>query len=162
MAGTPGDSSFCDKVVLLLTSGTSLGRVEQFCTAQGLSAEDTVKVIEQAREKITLAADYSREEQLGEAIAQLKDLYSKSILAKDPRTALQARRELNRLMDLYGDNDEGADIGDGEAAKVIELIEGYLLPLELTDSDYPIQEHARVAADIIRQSKVRKKQTPVN
>jgi hypothetical protein len=32
----------------------------------------------------------------------------------------------------------------------IELISGYLLPLQLAEPQYPVEEHARLAADVIR------------
>ena len=38
----------------------------------------------------------------------------------------------------------------GEALQRLELIASYLLPLKLTDERYPVEEHARVAADVIR------------
>ena len=158
MAEGPEENSLCDKVVLLLTSGTALGRVEQFCAAQGASDQLTKKVIKSARLKVTLAADYSREEQVGTAISQLNDLYAKSIIAKDPRTALQARRELNRLMGLYGDSPGETPTGQNveELVQTIETIKGYLIPLGLADESYPIQEQVRIAADIIRQKNLHK------
>ena len=59
--------------------------------------------VNQARKRITVAADYTRDEQLGKAVIRLDDLYAKSIAAQDTRTALQAQRELNRLLSLYAD-----------------------------------------------------------
>jgi hypothetical protein len=32
----------------------------------------------------------------------------------------------------------------------IDLIAGHLLPLGLADASYPLEEHARLAADLIR------------
>jgi hypothetical protein len=100
----------------------------------------------------TVAADYARDEQLGKAVMRLDDLYAKSIAAQDTRTALQAQRELNRLLCLYSAGEKGAAPGQGEddAAARLELIGTYLLPLGLTDERYPVEEHARVASEVIR------------
>jgi hypothetical protein len=109
--------------------------------------------VAEARQRITVAADYARDEQLGKAVMRLDDLYAKSIAAKDTRTALQAQRELNRLMGLYAAADAAAaagDSGDDDAARRLELVASYLLPLNLTDERYPVEEHARIAAEIIR------------
>ena len=38
----------------------------------------------------------------------------------------------------------------GELADRLRLIEDYLLPLKLVDGRYPVAEHARIAAEIIR------------
>jgi len=38
----------------------------------------------------------------------------------------------------------------GEALQRLELIASYLLPLKLTDERYPVEEHARLASEIIR------------
>ena len=76
------------------------------------------------------------------------------IAAKDTGTALQAQRELNRLLGLYTADVVASAGGEGdpeEAGRRLDLIAGYLFPLGLTDEAYPVEEHARVAAEIIRE-----------
>lgn len=144
-----------DTVVLLLTQGISIDKAIDYCTKRfSIDADAASKLVEEARLKITVAADYVKEEQLGTAITRLNDLYSKSINDKDIKTALQAQRELNRLMGLYGDTPQDAGGDDSGAARRLELIENYMLPLKLIDEKYPVEEHCRVAADIIRQNKI--------
>jgi len=49
--------------------------------------------------------------------------------------------------------------GDADAETIrnqLELIAGYLLPLNLIGSQYPIEEHARVAAETIRSNQLAK------
>jgi hypothetical protein len=143
-----------DRVVLLLTNGMSAEAAEAYCLKQdGLDAEAARQVVAAARKRITVAADYTRDEQLGKAVMRLDDLYAKSVAAKDTRTALQAQRELNRLLGLYEVGESrGATGGSGEddAERRLELIASYLVPLKLTDERYPVEEHARVAAETIR------------
>ena len=148
------DDPLQDRVVLLLTNGMTVEQAEGYCLQQGRAPDEARSLVAEARKRLTRAADYARDEQLGLAVARLQDLYAKSMSVKPPdtRTALQAQRELNRLLDLYSGGaapGEGGP-GDGEAARALELIASYLLPLRLTDERYPTEEHARVAAEILR------------
>ena len=146
------NESLRDRVVLLLTNGMSVEAAEGYCIKQGtLDPEAARRLVSEARQRITIAADFARDEQLGKAVMRLDDLYAKSIAAHDTRTALQAQREINRLMGLYASADVvGAAEGDDDAARRLELVASYLLPLNLTDERYPVEEHARIASEIIR------------
>jgi hypothetical protein len=143
-----------DRVVLLLANGMTVEAAEAYCVRQGsMDSGAAALLVAEARQRITVAADYARDEQLGKAVMRLDDLYAKSIAAKDTRTALQAQRELNRLLGLYAAADAAAaagDSGDDDAARRLELVAAYLLPLNLTDERYPVEEHARIAAETIR------------
>ena len=91
-----------DKVVLLMVTGLSPEDLKTACIAKlSIPTEEVDAVINEARRRITVAADYNRDEQLGTAISRLNDIYSRSIRGKDIKTALTAQRELNKLMDLY-------------------------------------------------------------
>jgi len=134
----------------------SVEAAEGYCAKQGQDLDSARRTVAQARQRITVAADYARDEQLGKAVMRLDDLYAKSIAAQDARTALQAQRELNRLLCLYsvGERGPGASDSSDEAAQRLELIAGYLLPLRLTDERYPVEEHARMASEIIRKNRL--------
>lgn len=72
-----------------------------------------------------MLADYARDEQLDKAVMRLDDLYAKSIAAQDTRTALQAQRELNRLLGLYwakGSEGQAIDSDAQNAVRRLELI----------------------------------------
>lgn len=142
-----------DRILLLLVNGMSTEAAEDYLVRQGLTAAEAKETIALARQRIAVAAAYTRDEQIGRAVMRLEDLYAKSIAAKDTRTALQAQRELNRLMSLYADKSEReAPEGDDSAtARSLDLIARYLLPLNLTEGTYPVEEHARIAADLLRQ-----------
>ena len=149
------DSDKLGRVVLLLTSGFTPEKALQYCmTHIDMSEEEARECVEQARRRITVAADYARDEQIGIAISRINDIFTKATSAKDIKTALQAQRELNKLMDLYVKKEGSGDSGDdSEYARVIALIEKYILPLKLIDESYPIEEHVRVAAGIVRQAR---------
>jgi hypothetical protein len=109
-----------DKIVLLLTNGMTVESAEAFASQlPGMNLDQARRTVAEARKRITVAADYARDEQLGKAVMRLDGLYAKSIAAQDIRTALQAQRELNRLLSLYdgtGQNDQsGESPGDGAA-----------------------------------------------
>lgn len=152
----PGESSTTlrDRLVLLLTNGMSIEAAEGYCVRQAdCDLNSAKRVVAEARQRITVAADYARDEQLGKAVMRLDDLYAKSIAAQDTRTALQAQRELNRLLGLYHPKEtvDGEATDDAQdALRRLELIASYLLPLKLTDERYPVEEHARLASEIIR------------
>ncbi len=144
-----------DQVVMLLTNGMSVDAAAGMLVKQhGMSPAEAQECVAEARQRIAVAAEYSRDEQIGKAVMRFEDLYTKSIAAKDTRTALQAQRELNRLLGLYSRGDEvggtEATTEAHEAVKKLELIAGYLLPLRLTHEGYPVEEHARIASEIIR------------
>lgn len=146
-----------DRVVLLLTNGMSVEAAEAFCVRSGKELEAAKRIVAEARKRITVAADFARDEFLGKAVLRLDDLYAKSIAGQDHRTALQAQRELNRLLSLYATGEQGPaapDIDARQLSQRLALIADYLLPLKLTDERYPVEEHVRVAAEIIRRQRL--------
>ena len=157
IAGNPGVGKSIqplrDRIVLLLINGMSPEAAEAYCLQQGAALDDARTVVTDARRRITVAADYTRDEQLGKAVIRLDDLYAKSIAGQDIRTALQAQREINRLLSLYGPRkDEPPDGADDIVSlrRQFDLIASYLLPLQLAAEHYPVEEHARIAAEILR------------
>jgi hypothetical protein len=118
----------------------------------GASPRQARKLVADARKRLTRAAAYNRDEQLGTAVTRLNALYQQATEAKDSKTALQAQREINRLLDLYASPEREAGDGAGDTAlrRQLDLIAGYLLPLKLAGEHYPVEEHARIAADVIR------------
>jgi hypothetical protein len=152
-------SEAVDKVVLLLVSGVSAEAAEVACLEKlKLTRADAKAAIIDARRRITIAADYNRTEEIGTAYIRLHDLYKRSLNVQDVKTALAAQKELNKLLDLYtalrADELEEATEGEmgerGIAAAELAAVREHLLPLELAPEDYPIAEHARIAADLIR------------
>lgn len=153
------DQALQDRVVLLLTNGMSLEAATAYCVREAGDAVSAERIVADARKRITVAADFARDERLGQAVMRLDDLYAKSIAGHDTRTALQAQRELNRLLGLYSeaesDPPNGNISGNSDGAEQrLDLIGRYLLPLGLADQRYPVEEHARLAAETIRRHKL--------
>lgn len=140
-----------DDVVLFLVRGGSVDDAISKCIAAGESKESARVIVDEARKQITLAADYVRDEQLNKAITRVDKLFLSSNQSRDYKTALQAQRELNKLLGLYSGRSEVAAATDAESEKTIKAIEGYVLPLGLADTRYPLLEHVRIAAEKIRQ-----------
>jgi len=153
------EPALIDVVVLLLTNGMTVPSAVRYCVDhEGMRSAEAKQLVAKARARITVAADYVRDEELGKAVLRLEGLYGKSLVKGDVRTALQTQRELNRLLGLYGPLAENGAEGVEEAkqqetARQLELVAGYLLPLELTDGSYPVEEHARLAAAFIQKSR---------
>jgi hypothetical protein len=117
-------------------------------------------VIAEARKRLTLAAEYNRDEMLGTALTRLNDLYSRCIRAgmdgngPNLAKALDVQREINRLAGLYRSTSltpgrQPGEFDPGEAADELEAVGEYLLPLSLAGENYPLREHARLAAQRI-------------
>ena len=96
----------------------------------------------------------------GTALTRLNDLYSRCIRAgadgngPNLAKALDVQREINRLVGLYRQTSllpgHGAE-GGGEASDELRAIGEHLLPLGLADENHPLREHARLAAQTIRE-----------
>jgi hypothetical protein len=150
------DAEVIDKLVLMLVSGVAPTTVEQSATSKlGLPAAKAKRLLKRAQAAITRAAEYNRDDEVGTAYLRLNDLYSRSIKASDTKTALTAQRELNRLLALYEAPAEDPSPGaDADTSEELELIRQHLIPLALAPDTYPLHEHARIAADRLRQTEV--------
>lgn len=152
-AGIPPD--VIDSATLALVAGQSAARVESYLVTRGIAREDASAAVRAARSRITVAADYVRDEQLGKAVLRLEDMYAKALASKPPNTAtaLAAQKELNKILNLYDAPpplDGGHDIDDTQTAQELRLVGSYLVPLGLASQELPVAEHARIAADLIR------------
>jgi len=97
-----------DRVLLWMVSGLSGADLETACVAKlDVDPSQVKAVVAEARKRLTLAAEYNRDELLGTALTRLNDLYSRCIRAGSDGNgpnlakALDVQRELNRLTGLY-------------------------------------------------------------
>ncbi len=160
-----------EKAQLLLIRGASAIDVQRALVKDGMSMDQAGQIVADARRAIVVTADYNRDEELGRAKQQLEDLYRRCLRSAcnacgrgaDEKTALNVRKELSRLLGLAQPGgggrklleaaaDAGAAIGDDISAvrEQLDLIGSYLRPLGLVEATYPVSEHARAAAEMIR------------
>jgi hypothetical protein len=158
---TAPDSTI-DRVLLWMVSGLSGADLETACVAK-LDVDPTgVKaVIAEARKRLTLAAEYNRDEMLGTALTRLNDIYGRCIRAGGAEgsgpnlaKALDVQREINRLAGLYRQPSMATESGSSEASEELEAVGEYLFPLALAGENYPLREHARLAAQRIAELSV--------
>lgn len=99
-----------DRVTLLLVTLLDRSAVEAACRDQlGLSPAKAAEVIDLAALRVTAAAAFDRDYQLGRAILRLDDIYQRSLVVQDVKTALAAQRDINRLLRLAEPRGPGAE-----------------------------------------------------
>jgi len=132
-----------DQVAVLL--GVLLGLAEGL----GVDAKAATALIDSARRKITLAADYHRDEELGRAIERHNQLYEMAVQQDDPNAGRAIERERCRLLDLFPKPHQPTQPGQGptEAEAELERIVGYLEPLGLAPTGTPAAELVRLTVE---------------
>jgi len=145
-----------------MVSGLAGADLQNACIAKLEVDPAQVKaVVAEARKRLTLAAEYNRDELLGTALTRLNDLYSRCIRSQNEAKALHVQREINRLTGLYDEpppadiDADGETAADGEMVGEMEAVGEHLFALELTTRAYPLREHARLAAQRIRELEAR-------
>ena len=90
-----------DKLVPLLVSNLTTGQINAAAEKLGLLSQDLPSALALVKRRITIAADYDRDQQVGTAFVRLNDIYRRSLTVQDVKTALAAQKELNKLLSLY-------------------------------------------------------------
>ena len=143
-----------DKIVLLTIAGLRHQAIVDACGEKLLIPPDQIEgAMAAARRLVTRAAEFDRDEVLGEAITRLDDVYQRGLRVQDIKTALAAQREKNRLLlsmvapdpeapaetDVEsGEKAPGArstNIESDELADIVHAIETSIEPLGLTPAD---------------------------
>lgn len=144
------------EIVNQLCNGLSVSQIERLIAAGrvGFSLEDFRKHLSEARQKLTLAAQYDRDEELGRAISRLEELYRRAMarvtlkpgdLKPDLRAALLAQKELNRLLGLWGAEGPAAEVPealpenarkrDENAELIFDAVDAWIEPLGLSGDE---------------------------
>ena len=151
MGGQAKREEVLDAIVLLIVSGTSENNIASICVERfGIKDELAQKKITEAKTQITIAADFNRQDEVGTAYIRLNDLYTRSLNGDDVKTALASQKELNKLLSLYEPEAGSVVAVGGDGLGELDVVASHLLPLALASNEYPISEHARIAAGVIR------------
>ncbi|MFW6125106.1 MAG: hypothetical protein ACOC46_03065 [Pirellulales bacterium] len=136
-----------DKVAVMLISGVNRPDAREAAQQKlGLTEQQADRALQAAQKKITLAADFNRVEEIGQAYMRLNHIYARALRAQDCKTALSAQRELHNLMSLYdGQRPAGAEAGDGPEASDARAARAHLAALDLGPADASLAELARLA-----------------
>jgi len=145
-----------EKAVLMLVDGYSRSEAITACVEKlGLSQEEAEATVGSAVRQITISAALDRDAEIGIAYKRLNSLYDQANTAKETNVALAVQRELNKLIGLYRVDPADAGLGAADSGdhETLVTIRAHLLPLALASAEYPIEEHARLAAVIVRAQK---------
>ncbi len=127
-------------------SGLSNSDLKLACREKlGVAEGDVEAVIAEARRRITVAADYERDAEVGKAVTRLNDLYARALRSQDTRTCLAVQRELNRLLGLYREAPPEDDDVPDESAEDLAKVRGHLEGLKLGKPETSTVELARMA-----------------
>lgn len=118
--------------------------------ARAYKAEIIDAHIAELRSRIARSSRFDHDVEVGASVARLRSIMSKSIEEGEYTVAIQAQKELSKMMSLYPGESVGARPESADQVNIIEQIEGHLRPLGLARADYPIEGVARIAADTIR------------
>ena len=141
------------KIYTLGYSGWSVEAIKTFLESVNGVAVD-VRMVPRSRVAAFNGTAFSR--LLGERYYWLSDFGNVNYKSNGPNLAkaLDVQREINRLVGLYRQTSllpgQGAE-GGGEASDELRAIGEHLLPLGLADENHPLREHARLAAQTIRE-----------
>lgn len=139
-----------------------LAAADKLAPSLGLAASEIPAVIAEARRRLTLAAAYNRDEELGKAIGRLNDLYAQARQAGEYAIAVSAQRELNRLMCLAivpaptppGPADDAKPSGParppGSLGEIVAAIDEHLEPALPPDETATYADRIRQAGETIR------------
>jgi len=90
-----------DTLIVLLAAGQSRQQVEEAAVAKlGMTADAARASVAEAVRRIKLAAEFNPDEELGQSLTRLRQLYKQAVAIQDTKTALAVNREMNRLMML--------------------------------------------------------------
>ncbi len=156
VAAATTSSAVADEIVTQLCNGLSAAQLARLAEAGkcSYSPEEFRAQLPAARRKLTLAAQYDRDEELGRAISRLEELYRRAMtrvaiepgmLLPDLRAALLAQKELNRLLGLRGadpsapdpekNQSEKARKRDQNAESIFDAVDAHLEPLGLSSDE---------------------------
>jgi len=149
-----------ETVLLWMIAGLSGSNLETACIGKlGVEPAQAGELISEARKRLTLAAEYNRDEMLGTALTRLNDLYGRCIRAggdgigPNLAKALDVQKEINRIAGFHktAEPSGGGDESMSESAAELAAVAAELLPLGLAAESYPLREHARLAAQRIKE-----------
>ena len=143
------DEEKLDTVLCLITKIPNQSVVRKACRdTLNIPDEDIETIIAEARRRLTLAADFHRDEELGKAITRYDNIYSDSCKIKDFKTAKAAEDSRVKLLGLakHTTKDTTETTADTGESETLTEIRNHLEPLGLAADGTPIAELARLAA----------------
>lgn len=131
-----------DRIALLVLNGLDDEQIHSAAREQlGMKPPAIDSAIKAARRKITLAADFRRDEQLGLAIRRLHHCYATAHSVGDVKAAIGAQKALNGLLNLA----RMPAISDSADESLSEYVQAHLGP-HIPEAEGDVYELIRLAA----------------
>lgn len=143
---SPQAQKHIEDVILLMAKGLRDAQLRQ--VAIEVAKIDPGKVdavITEARQQLTRAADFNRDQELAESITQWRELYRLGVTQNDITAASGARNRLDNLLALKRPPVIDPPDPAGKSPEA-EAIRAHLVPLGLTEDEENLVEIVRLAA----------------
>lgn len=146
------DPEVVGQLVLMLVRGVPADKARSAAVSElQLTAAKADAALAEAEASIVRAAAVDRQQELGLARSRLNDLYRTAMKHGEVKEARAVQKELIRLLALDNVEPAGLNEGESEAEQALAAIAAHLVPLGLAKPEYPLVEHARIAAEIVRE-----------
>lgn len=138
------DPAAMDMLVIATVSGMSRKGLQDTAIKLDIPEAYIDAALVAVRKRITIAAEFDRDAEVGIAYTRLNDVYRRALTGQDMKTALAAQKELNKLIGLY---DRSADLPVSSSSNVdAALAREHLVGLGIGGSDDSLAELARQVA----------------
>ena len=90
----------------LATAGATLADIQKKLTTDGASKADALAALDNVLTYYKTLANFNPEVEMGRAYSRLNLIFLNGVKVQDFKTAIAAQKELNRLLGLYGKNNQ--------------------------------------------------------
>lgn len=90
----------------LATAGATLADIQKKLTTDGASKADALAALNNVLTYYKTLANFNPEVEMGRAYSRLNLIFLNGVKVQDFKTAIAAQKELNRLLGLYGKNNQ--------------------------------------------------------
>jgi hypothetical protein len=124
-----------EQVATLIIRTANIETVDALLVKEKILDKERAELIDAGRKLLLTKSRFDLAEEFGKSIAALNDVYSESVKGGDLRTALVARKGLNRILGLY----TISQTADKQVNELKETLADIFYALEVTNIDEAIE-----------------------